>query len=293
MTAQGGAPPYTWSATGLPNGLAINPTSGTISGTSTLAGPFSVAVTVTDSNRVTYVNLYSLTMALPPAPAISLNSVSASGTPASQVPVQVTIPQPYTAGPITGQVTLVFVPTTAGAQDPSIQFSSGGTTASFTIPPGQTSALFSVPSLAFSTGTLAGTLTVTAQAVAFGVNITPQPVPTQTVTIAAAAPAVTSAQLTVSGQNITVQVIGFSTNQLVTQAAFAFTNTGNNQLQTSQFTAQVGTLFSTWYTSSQAATYGSQFLYSQTFGVQGDPTAVVLQSVTLTNAVGSTVFQAK
>lgn len=40
----------TWSATGLPNGLAINPASGLISGTPTIAGSFNATVTVTDGN---------------------------------------------------------------------------------------------------------------------------------------------------------------------------------------------------------------------------------------------------
>ena len=40
----------TWSATNLPNGLSINPSSGLISGTPTVLGVFSVIVTVTDSN---------------------------------------------------------------------------------------------------------------------------------------------------------------------------------------------------------------------------------------------------
>ncbi len=251
-----------------------------------------MTVTLADSNRVSYVNLYSLTMALPPAPAIILSGLSASATPASQIPIQVTIAEPYLAGPITGQVAVAFAPTTSGAQDLTIQFSSGGTTASFTIPPGQTSAVFSVPSLALSTGTLAGTLTLTAHEQAFGVDVTPQPVPTQTLAIAPLAPTVTSAQLAISGQNITVQVTGFSTTEQVTQASFSFTTSGNNQLQTAQFTVQVGTLFSTWYMDPTAPNFGSQFLYTQTFTVQGDPSVVVLQSVGLTNQVGATTFQA-
>jgi uncharacterized protein (TIGR03437 family) len=49
----GGAPPLTWSAAGLPNGLAINPTSGLISGTPTVLGVFSATVTLTDSGTPT------------------------------------------------------------------------------------------------------------------------------------------------------------------------------------------------------------------------------------------------
>ncbi len=42
----------TWSATGLPAGLSINPTSGLISGTPNQVGDFSPTVTVTDSNTL-------------------------------------------------------------------------------------------------------------------------------------------------------------------------------------------------------------------------------------------------
>ncbi len=49
MTASGGTPPYTWSATGLPAGLSINATSGVISGTPTTAATYTPTVTATDT----------------------------------------------------------------------------------------------------------------------------------------------------------------------------------------------------------------------------------------------------
>jgi len=42
----------TWSATGLPTGLSINPSSGLISGTPTVVGVYSPTVTVTDGNTL-------------------------------------------------------------------------------------------------------------------------------------------------------------------------------------------------------------------------------------------------
>ncbi|MFD8110059.1 putative Ig domain-containing protein [Streptomyces microflavus] len=48
-SAEGGTPPYTWMATGLPTGLSIVPATGTISGTPTTTGTSNVTVTATDS----------------------------------------------------------------------------------------------------------------------------------------------------------------------------------------------------------------------------------------------------
>jgi hypothetical protein len=49
VTASGGTTPYTWSATGLPPGITIGSSTGTVSGTPTTAGTYNVTVTATDS----------------------------------------------------------------------------------------------------------------------------------------------------------------------------------------------------------------------------------------------------
>lgn len=50
VTAAGGAPPYSWSASGMPPGMDVDATSGEILGTPTTAGSYSVMLTVTDTS---------------------------------------------------------------------------------------------------------------------------------------------------------------------------------------------------------------------------------------------------
>ena len=49
LSASGGTAPYTWSATGLPAGVTIGSSTGTVSGTPTAAGTYNVTVTATGS----------------------------------------------------------------------------------------------------------------------------------------------------------------------------------------------------------------------------------------------------
>ena len=53
LQASGGAVPLTWSATGLPGGLTIDPASGVVSGTPSAWGNFHPTVTVTDAGGAT------------------------------------------------------------------------------------------------------------------------------------------------------------------------------------------------------------------------------------------------
>ncbi|WP_235038908.1 S8 family peptidase [Kibdelosporangium aridum] len=49
LSASGGTPPYTWSATGLPPGLSIGSSNGVITGAAATAGTYNVKVTATES----------------------------------------------------------------------------------------------------------------------------------------------------------------------------------------------------------------------------------------------------
>ncbi|QKJ88303.1 autotransporter domain-containing protein [Paramixta manurensis] len=66
VAATGGSAPYIYSASGLPQGIVLNPNSGQLSGTPTKAGDYSLQIGATDSNGVTGSVRYSLAVAEQP-----------------------------------------------------------------------------------------------------------------------------------------------------------------------------------------------------------------------------------
>ena len=285
FAAIGGVPPYSWSATGLPAGLTMS-TTGAVSGILAAAGSFQVVVTVTDSALTSVKNLFTISVSYPAAPAITFSGLPATANPAQQYPLLVSLGSAYPVD-ILGTAILTFSPN-SGPTDSTIQFASGGTTASFTVPAGATAPVSSVP-LALQTGTGSGTLTVSLSFKAGGVDITPSPAPSMTTQIAAAAPVITKLTTTVTSTSLSVVVTGYSTAREVTQAVFTFSAATGQTLQTSasSITVDVSTLFGTWFVDPANSQFGSQFVFTQPFTIQGDPTQVIPVSVTLTNRTGS------
>jgi hypothetical protein len=68
LSASGGTPPYVWSVAvgSLPAGIALNPTTGTLTGAATAVGNFSATVQVADSKSQTAQKALSFTVTSPP-----------------------------------------------------------------------------------------------------------------------------------------------------------------------------------------------------------------------------------
>jgi hypothetical protein len=118
FTAIGGVQPYKWSATGLPPGLSIVPTStgrsangGKLIGTPTSAGTYNIAVTITDSGTPPVAppaSNYTIMISDPPLPTI--NTAPAPPNGAVNQPYSFTFTATSAATPFTWRVSVGTLP---------------------------------------------------------------------------------------------------------------------------------------------------------------------------------------
>lgn len=281
----GGTPPYRFTLNGAPAGLVINETSGQISGRLATPGDFPFAIRVTDSAGVQVDQQVTVRATLPPAPPLTISGVPATGTPGQQVTATASIGQPYPV-PISGELVMTFA-SEVGVDDPAIQFATGGRRIVFNIPAGSTQAVFNANAAGIQTGTVAGTITLTAQLTAAGTNVTPSPAPTQTVRIARAAPVISTVRATRTATGFDVAITGFSTPREVASATIRLTTTG--AVQGTEFTVNIAQAMAQWYQSAPSVPFGSLFTLTIPFTVQTGTAGGTVSgvSVTLTNAVGT------
>jgi len=281
LAATGGTPPYTWSSGTLPTGLQLS-TTGVISGTPAAGGTSAVLFTVTDVNGLTGTKTINITIALPPAPATSISL----GT-TTQPAVGLTTGAPYPLE-ITGVMTLAFTSTVGGTDD-MVRFSDGSRSLQFIVRANQTQAIFpTTANAAILTGTVAGTITLTASLTAGGQNVTPSPAPTKTITIAPSVPVITSVTLQQVTGGLNVVVSGYSNTREVSSGTFAFSVSSGNTLSVANLVVPLTAAYATWFNNTASNATGGQFKLNVPFSVtQGAASAVTKVSVTLTNGQGT------
>jgi hypothetical protein len=281
LQATGGTPPYTWttSAGSLPVGLTLS-TAGMLSGIPTTTGSKDIPVNLSDA-RGTTTSLTLPLMVFPPMGALSIPNIPATLAPAQQTGVNLSISSPYPAT-LTGELRLSFAANSAvPVDDPMVRFSNGTRAVSFEIPANSTAAIFSTPVMLL-TGTVAGTIQMMA-------NIRNGPTNLQAgiVDILPVAPQLTNVVAAHTPAGIEISVTGYSPVRSVSSVGFAFDVRTTSGIQRLNLNRSVETDFSAWYQNPVSAAFGSAFLFSQSFNVQGEASGIETVTITLTNQQGS------
>jgi hypothetical protein len=277
-----GTAPLTWIVTGgtLPAGLSLT-TAGLLQGTPTEVGSQTVTITVTDARGISSARDFTIVVD-PPIPTLAIPGLPTTLRTRQQLDVSLVLATPYPSA-LSGQLKLTFTSSAEiPSDDPMTQFSTGSRVTTFTIPVGTTTAVF--PSkLMLLTGTVAGTVRITAT-----FDNGPADVPVATVDIPATAPQITdiSAVRTASGLN--VQITGYAPSRRVQSVEFSFEVKDGGKTKRVPLTRNVEAEFVEWYRNPSSTTFGSSFSFLQSFNIQGDTTAIEGVSVRLTNAQGST-----
>lgn len=227
--------------------------------------------------------------AAPPAlPAVSFTGLPDSLAPLQQPSVGLTLEQPYVSD-LSGKLILAFTPDSV-VDDPSVQFASGGRSIDFRIPANTTQAVFgdSGKSVQFQTGTLAGSIALSASFAVRAMDITPPVPPGKSVLLPADVPQIRNVRLgSRTANSFELLITGFSTTRSVNQFALTFTPAPGANLATTSLNIDVTGPFTSWYQSDAAKPFGGQFTASVTINAAGDIAAVQSVSVTVTNARGT------
>ncbi len=251
------------------------------------AGTANVIVTDAASGSTSQVEVFTI---LPGTPGV-VTFTAPPASPGEQPTLNFSLTQGYPVA-ITGTMTLTFTPGTGNPDNPQIQLSTtstdgtlsaNGRTLTFPLAANSTA----VPVVMVQVGNVSGTITITLQLTAAGVNVTPANVTPVTIVVPRVAPTISALSFTTSGNTLTVLVTGFSTTREIQSATFTFTPASGASLNQKTITVPANNLFTTWYTTTGSAQYGSAFTYTQLFTLTGNASAVGGIGATLTNTIGT------
>jgi hypothetical protein len=209
----------------------------------------------------------------PAIPALNLGSVPEVVPAAQQLTVDLNLASGYPF-PLTGQVSMNFVPDPAiGADDPAVQFSTGGRSVSFTIPANATQP---ASPIAFQTGSVAGTIELR-------VTLSGSADLSRSIRIARSAPAIRNLTVVRNATGFELRLTGLSNSRELTRATVRFAGTG---LDTTEVNIGLADVASGWYKSAASAPFGGQFSLVLPFTVQGSLTAIESATLTVSNSEG-------
>ena len=181
---------------------------------------------------------------------------------------------------------MTFTPNSAVAGavsgDPLPEFSNGTRTVNFTIP-ANTNALVISPAVSLLSGTVAGTIRFTAD-----IQSGPSSMPAGGSDIPLEAPQITAVEASLAGSTVNIRITGYSATRSMTTVTFSFDVRTNSGTQKVNLSRAVDSDFADWYQKPGSATFGSAFIFAQSFNVQGDASLIDAVTVTLANSQGST-----
>lgn len=225
-----------------------------------------------------------------PVPLPDFRFEGASGTqqPLQQPAIRLTLSSGYGL-PLRGTLTLSFV-SNVFAQNPAVQFATGGRTVNFTIPANSTQAIFENNSndIRLQTGSLAGTINITPVfATQGGLDITPTSAPNLTLNIASSVPNLTDIRMPTRSLNaFTITVVGYSTTRSLKQLTVKFTPRGDNKFNQTDIPVNVDSVAQAFFQGVQSQNSGGLFSISIPFSLlnapQNEDVVQRIQSVSVT-----------
>jgi hypothetical protein len=238
-------------------------------------------VQVKDTNGATASQAFSISINPVVLPPVVIGGLPDTPQPAQPITVNMALTAGYPVD-ITGEVTATFQPdAVAPADDPAIQFSTGGRSAPFTIPANSTDV---VQIAALQTGTVSGVIKLSFALQAGGATVNLD----RTITIHRSVPTIQSVKLVRTSTGMEIHVQGFSPPRELTEADITFTAAPGATLQTTSLTESLTSVATKWYQSTASDAFGSQFILVLPFTAsQGSVDAVGSASVKLKNSQGT------
>lgn len=226
----------------------------------------------------------------PPAlPAVSIEGASGVQEPLSQIPIGLTLADPYPST-VNGTLSLSF-DSDVFSNDPAIQFATGGRSVSFTIPANSKRAIFTngATQVKIQTGSVAGTIGITPSfSTDAGVNLTSSSPAGLRLAIAASAPRLLSAQIdSRSAAGFSLTLTGLATGRNVKQINLHFVPLAGVSISGADVTLNLEQSFGVWFQNPASQQFGGLFSATVPISIQGEIPGSAslidgLQSVTIT-----------